>query len=182
MKVREKSPMTRGAVAVRVRNEMALAKKEFARRLRSARESADLTQAQVAQQIGVDWATYQRWEVGRTSPRPGKLDALAGVLGDETDHLRGIEEDTETALERLVAQGESTARAIRELRVALDGVTETLTGCMEVLGSIESALTEPETWAHRTREAGERIPAAAEAARDGTPSARADRAARPRSR
>jgi transcriptional regulator with XRE-family HTH domain len=175
--------MTRGVVAARVRDEMALAKKEFARRLRAARENADLTQTQVAQQIGVDWATYQRWEVGRTSPRPGKIEAIAGALGVEVEHLQGAEEDTDTTLERLVKQVDTNSRALRELRVGIDGLIETLAelaGRVERIEEAVAPITRREDWDQAAREDQATRESHARIER-GLAERRADREARPRS-
>ena len=166
--------MTNRAVAARVRDEMALAKREFARRLRSAREAADKTQAEVAKQVGVDWATYQRWEVGRTSPRPGKIEAIARALDVEVEHLQGAEEDTDTALERLAAGVDSNSRALRELRVALDGILTAVAELSQVLERIEDIVTQQGDWARQALEAEDRIAS-------GIARSQADQAAPPRS-
>jgi transcriptional regulator with XRE-family HTH domain len=167
--------MTRGVLAARVRDEMTLARKEFARRLRAARESADLTQTQVAQQIGVNWATYQRWEVGRTSPQPGKMERIAEVLGVEVEHLRGTDEDTDTALERLVKQVDTNIRALRAIHVGIDGLTaslEELAGRVRRIEQAVAPITRREDWDQRARDSHARLEA-------GLAERRADRAARP---
>ena len=167
--------MTLQAIADTVRVDMTLPKREFARRLRIARDAADLTQAQVAKQIGVDWATYQRWESARTSPRPGKIEPLARALQVDVEHLRGSEEDTDTALERLVAQGEATARALRELRVALDGIdggrldriSDLIVETNHREKSIEAAFKQHATWTHQVEQPEKRLTEGLAALREG---------------
>jgi transcriptional regulator with XRE-family HTH domain len=90
---------------------MALTKREFARRLRAARERLDIRQEDAARRIGTTWATYQRWESGKTSPRPGKIEAIAQALEVDIEHLQGAEEDTETTLQRVASTAEANARA-----------------------------------------------------------------------
>jgi transcriptional regulator with XRE-family HTH domain len=45
-----------------------------------ARESQDLTTAQLARRIGVKTETLHGWEADRAEPRPNRLLMLAGVL------------------------------------------------------------------------------------------------------
>lgn len=170
--------MTRRQLADRVANDMALARKEFARRLRSAREAADLTQVQVAEKVGVDWATYQRWESAKTTPRPNKMALIAGALSVDVAHLQGSEEDTDTALERLARITEDNARALREIRVVLDGLLEDRTSAIanateqrqqmtEMLERIEASVTDQRELVRRTEAAGNRIAAAMDGVREG---------------
>lgn len=52
----------------------------IAHRLVEAREAAGLTQAEAARLAAVSQKTLKAWEAGKTTPRPNKLQMLAGVL------------------------------------------------------------------------------------------------------
>lgn len=59
----------------------------------SARRTAGLSQEELAHRVGVDRATVQRWESGRTDPQPQHRRELAralGVVSGEVDHLLGV--------------------------------------------------------------------------------------------
>lgn len=49
-------------------------------RLARARNAAGLSAAQFARRVGVQSATVQSWEDGRSQPRANRLPTLAGVL------------------------------------------------------------------------------------------------------
>lgn len=53
----------------------------FAARLRSLREAAGYTQAEVASEIGVGYQTYLRWERGEREPEFSELQKLAAMFG-----------------------------------------------------------------------------------------------------
>lgn len=61
--------------------------------LRTARESANLTQAQLAARLGVDSSTVRNWETGRTRLQlsPSKTLLLCTVLGVTLETLIEIE-------------------------------------------------------------------------------------------
>jgi transcriptional regulator with XRE-family HTH domain len=52
----------------------------IAHRLVEAREAAGLTQAEAARLAAVSQKTLKAWEAGKTTPRPNKLQMLAGVF------------------------------------------------------------------------------------------------------
>lgn len=56
-------------------------------RLIRLREMANLTQGEVAHEVGVDVRTIQRYEVGDTRVPLGRLRALAEVLGADVHYL-----------------------------------------------------------------------------------------------
>lgn len=64
--------------------------------LRTARESANLTQAQLAARLGVDSSTVRNWETGRTRLQlsPSKTLLLCTVLGVTLETLIEIEHST----------------------------------------------------------------------------------------
>jgi transcriptional regulator with XRE-family HTH domain len=64
--------MTPGQGREGPRRPRAKRRSDLARRLTSERERRELTQQQAADLVGVDLATFARWERGRTEPR-GRL-------------------------------------------------------------------------------------------------------------
>ena len=59
-------------------------------RLKAAREDADLTQAQVAEQTGIARRQYIRYEQGAQEMGIAKLRALCLTLGVSADYLLGL--------------------------------------------------------------------------------------------
>ena len=51
------------------------------------REKANMTQAQLAQKVGVSQKAVAKWEVGRSLPRADKLVCLANALDSSVDEL-----------------------------------------------------------------------------------------------
>lgn len=61
----------------------------FADRFKAARLRAGLTQAEVAERLGVSKALPGHWEAGRKVPSMGKLEALARLLDVSVSWLTG---------------------------------------------------------------------------------------------
>lgn len=61
--------------------------------IRGERSRRDLTQEQLAQELGVAESTIRRWEEGTTRPSSEALVAMAGIFGCTTDYLLGITEE-----------------------------------------------------------------------------------------
>lgn len=59
----------------------------LAKRLRAAREHAELTHQAAAEHLGVRTQTLRNWEAGRNEPEYGKLTTLASLYGLHTDHF-----------------------------------------------------------------------------------------------
>ncbi|WP_435012986.1 helix-turn-helix domain-containing protein [Xanthomonas arboricola] len=78
---------------------------EFAARLRNARESAGLTQREVAALVGVNHSQVSRYEAGVAMPRPGVLKRLANGIGVPLEQLRDGE-DSDVTVEVLVGEGD----------------------------------------------------------------------------
>lgn len=66
--------------------------KKFHEILKETRINAGLTQAQLAERIGVAKSTYCNWEQGAREPNVLKLKAIAKALGVTTDYLVGLED------------------------------------------------------------------------------------------
>jgi transcriptional regulator with XRE-family HTH domain len=62
---------------------------DFAQRLRELRTQRNLTQARVAELVGVGLRVYHRWERGGAAPHFETLLKLADVLGVSLDELAG---------------------------------------------------------------------------------------------
>lgn len=57
--------------------------------LKKARESKNMTQAQVAERLGVTCTTYQYYEYGKREPNHNILCKLADLFNVSTDYLLG---------------------------------------------------------------------------------------------
>ncbi|HEN6000153.1 TPA: helix-turn-helix transcriptional regulator [Streptococcus agalactiae] len=62
---------------------------EFAERLKSLRLKKNLTQAEIANKIGISRPAYTYWEKGEKRPTPDKLTKIAEIYGVSTDYLLG---------------------------------------------------------------------------------------------
>ena len=86
------------------------------RRVADARERKHLSQAQLADEVGVRQQTVAAWETGRNIPPTEKLGRLSAALGLSIDYLVLGEDGQGGELER-----------IQRLRHALDVIEEALT-------------------------------------------------------
>lgn len=66
-------------------------KDNFGENLKDARLNANMTQAEVAELIGVAKNTYCNWENGSREPNILKIKALAKLFGVSVDYLVGLE-------------------------------------------------------------------------------------------
>lgn len=64
----------------------------FYENLRRARDRAGLTQAQVADRMGISYSTYACYETGKRKPNPEKIKQLAQILNTSADIM--LETDT----------------------------------------------------------------------------------------
>lgn len=60
---------------------------DFARRLKKMRQQADLTQAELAEKVGLTNRAIGAWESGKARPRLDKLEEVAQVLGTTSSSL-----------------------------------------------------------------------------------------------
>jgi transcriptional regulator with XRE-family HTH domain len=70
---------------------------DFAQRLRELRTQRQLTQARVAELVGVGLRVYHRWEQGGAAPHFETLLKLADVLGVSLDELAGRQDVQDSA-------------------------------------------------------------------------------------
>lgn len=64
---------------------------QFGARLHAAREAIGLTQAQVAEELGITQTAYALWERRDMALRPDQIQAVARTLKVSVEHLFGIE-------------------------------------------------------------------------------------------
>jgi transcriptional regulator with XRE-family HTH domain len=64
---------------------------EFGKRLHATREALGLSQAQVADKIGITQSSYADWERYTVALRPEQLTGLAEVLQTSVEDLLGVE-------------------------------------------------------------------------------------------
>lgn len=98
----------------------------FTERLRNARKSRGLSQADLAQRAGLEPSAVSHFEAGRRQPSFHNLRKLADALGVTTDYLLGRDINlgaSGPAVEGLWRRVAELSDAEREL---LDGVAETL--------------------------------------------------------
>lgn len=62
---------------------------EFAGNLRAARARADMSQGEVAEKVGINIGTLQKYESGDMTPGADKLTAIAEALGVTPNVLLG---------------------------------------------------------------------------------------------
>ncbi|WDF40686.1 helix-turn-helix domain-containing protein [Streptomyces sp. T12] len=84
---------------------------------RRLREAGSLTQAQVADQVGVNRETVRAWEIGRTSPRGGRRDTYAQLLRSLAEQTEVQEASAE--LEVMARQPEAAGGADRAVPAAV---------------------------------------------------------------
>lgn len=64
----------------------------FKENLKYLRKSKDLTQKEIAEDLGITQPTYQQWESGKRSPTAETLEKLADYFDVTTDYLLGRED------------------------------------------------------------------------------------------
>ncbi|MFG2779104.1 sigma factor-like helix-turn-helix DNA-binding protein [Streptomyces prunicolor] len=95
---------------------------------RRLREAGSLTQAQVAERVGVSRETVRSWETGRTNPRGRKREAYAKLL-------TSLGEDTRTE-EQLPAEEAGEAGEVTEATEAVEDTAE--------IAGLAATVTEPQ--------------------------------------
>ena len=80
----------------------------LADKIKTLREQAGLTQAEVARQLGISRAGVNAWEMGLSVPSTPYVVELAKKFGVSTDYLRGME-DTATISVKGLSQKQVTA-------------------------------------------------------------------------
>lgn len=88
-------------------------------RIRMARESVGMTQAELAERLGVEPPSVSRWESGGYSPRPSRLAEMAKILGRPPDWFVGVPKDPSYDLEKRLADLEARFQKTSVLPVDL---------------------------------------------------------------
>ncbi|WP_299963556.1 helix-turn-helix domain-containing protein [uncultured Roseobacter sp.] len=112
----------------------------FGDRVAAARETAEMTQAQLARRLGVRVSTLRSWENDLSEPRANRLSMMAGLLnvsmmwlmngqgegleapGDEADLMPSAQDllnELRDMRADMVARAEQMARLEKKLRVML---------------------------------------------------------------
>ena len=105
---------------------MALGREELGRRIKQAREEADLTQQELADRIGVQTAqSVSRYERGETEVRMRRIERIAEATGKPLEFFVGEKPATEPAagvwaevvqqLQRMEEREERNGELLREL-------------------------------------------------------------------
>lgn len=89
---------------------------EFKERIRLLRKEAKLTQAEIAEKIGVTYRTYQNYEAGASTPQSAVLAKLANALGVSMDML-GVE----TKLKTNAPENEELNALLSEMKALFSG-------------------------------------------------------------
>ena len=100
----------------------------FGDRMAAARERLGLSQAQLAQRLGVKLPTIQGWEADRAEPRANRMQMLAGLLDVPlvwlmTGEGTGVPPGEAAPPDRAAA---ALASELREIRMAQARLTERL--------------------------------------------------------
>ena len=103
----------------------------FGERLYAARVVAGLSQAQVAEQMGITQPSYADWERRMVALRPEHLPKLASILSISVEHLLGAKEQTKRGPGPV-----GKARQVFERVSQLPRATQ-----QRILANVEDALT-----------------------------------------
>lgn len=142
---------------------------ELKDRIRRAREASGLTQAQLAERIGVDTKTVRNWEAGRAPRRSlGAIETVLGVSLDDGPLTSDIALETATDAQLLANVADRLARrdqTIRDLESRVrDLAAERDALAAESPGNVSTILAKvrpeadhhdgarPQRWAARRRE------------------------------
>ena len=73
-------------------------------RIKELRKKNKITQAELAQSVGIPYRTLQRWENGETSIKPAKAEELAKKFGVNIGYLLGYDEKPYKELSEFVKE------------------------------------------------------------------------------
>ena len=65
---------------------------KFSERLKELRNSAHLSQMDLAKATGISQSAIAKWELNKTEPTASAIVTLAKFFGETSDYLLGIEE------------------------------------------------------------------------------------------
>lgn len=94
----------------------------LANRIKSLRERANLTQSEIARQLGISRSGVNAWEMGLSVPSTQYIVELAKKFGVSTDYLLGMENTSSISVKGLTEKQVSvlldTIECFRELRIS----------------------------------------------------------------
>lgn len=94
----------------------------LADRIKSLRERANLTQSEIARQLGISRSGVNAWEMGLSVPSTQYIVELAKKFGVSTDYLLGMENTSSISVKGLTEKQVSvlldTIECFRELRIS----------------------------------------------------------------
>ena len=94
----------------------------LADRIKSLREIANLTQSEIARQLGISRSGVNAWEMGLSVPSTQYIVELAKKFGVSTDYLLGMENTSSISVKGLTEKQVSvlldTIECFRELRIS----------------------------------------------------------------
>lgn len=94
----------------------------LADRIKSLRERANLTQSEIARQLGISRSGVNAWEMGLSVPSTQYIVELAKKYGVSTDYLLGMENTSSISVKGLTEKQVSvlldTIECFRELRIS----------------------------------------------------------------
>ena len=94
----------------------------LADRIKSLRERANLTQSEIARQLGISRSGVNAWEMGLSVPSMQYIVELAKKFGVSTDYLLGMENTSSISVKGLTEKQVSvlldTIECFRELRIS----------------------------------------------------------------
>jgi transcriptional regulator with XRE-family HTH domain len=108
----------------------------FGDRVAAARESVDMSQAQLARRLGIKKSTVMAWEQDLSEPRANKLSMMSGVLNVSMSWLLTGEGDDLTEPASQEEESADYQALLRELR----SLREDLRRQIERAGRIEKTL------------------------------------------
>ena len=109
----------------------------FADRLKELRSSANLTQEELSERLGVSRSTLASWETGRRIPDTMQVAEIARFFNTSMDFLMGLIDNPErkAGFLKFKSLGESAARG--EIRLGLTGPPSEMQELMQELATVE---------------------------------------------
>lgn len=88
---------------------------KIAKRIKQARIDKNMTQMNLADEMGVSYQAVSNWERGNSMPDISKLEDLCRVLGLSVNQLLGMEEPAAAAVSKAIQEEELTVEELREV-------------------------------------------------------------------
>ena len=92
---------------------------KIAKKIREARMAKNMTQMNLADELGVSYQAVSNWERGNSMPDISKLEDLCKALDITVEELLGMETTTAAAVEKAIQQEPLTAEELAEVALIL---------------------------------------------------------------